>query len=183
MGNQNKQDSQKPRNFWGGCFTIFLFIAVLIVLLLLLNAQIDLNYAKGKYSAALETISDKNEEISSLESEVKSSNSRVRELNSKIDSLRSEIDSLNAKISSAGEEKISLVAVTNNNCNNSFVFVDGRLAAGTRANGNTYFYVPYGKYDVQVCTEPSRTSCGEKSNREINMQVYPLTITKHSSCP
>lgn len=53
MGNQNKQDLQKPRNFWGGCFTIFLFIAALIVLLLLLNAQIDVIMPKGNIQRPL----------------------------------------------------------------------------------------------------------------------------------
>lgn len=111
MENQNKQDTQKSRSFWGGCFSVLLFVTNLILVLLLLNEHIDKNYAEGKYSAALDTIKTKSKEI----------NSR-----------NNEIENLNSELERLGDTQTTRVNVDNTKCNAGYLFVDGRLVAGVK---------------------------------------------------
>jgi septal ring factor EnvC (AmiA/AmiB activator) len=169
----------------------------------LFDAQKKIDYERGRFDAALDTISQKNGEIQSYQADVETANACVNELQSaneaqesKINSLQSDIDSLNSvvgsqnsqidslnsKVSQLSTLKITRVDVQNNNCRNSFIFVDGVLAAGTRANGHTYFYVPPGSYSIQACSEPSRTNCGSTTTMNMNVSVFTLTIYKHPSC-
>ena len=132
MENQNKQDTQKSRSFWGGCFSVLLFVTNLILVLLLLNEHIDKNYAEGKYSAALDTIKTKSKEISSLEVEIEEGKTNIEELNSEINSRNNEIENLNSELERLGDTQTTRVNVDNTKCNAGYLFVDGRLVAGVK---------------------------------------------------
>lgn len=210
-GAQGKHNSQKTRkNIRGGITTGFLlitsvlFLTSLTLLYFLIDTQYKLDYSRGKFDAALDTISKKNQELESFQIELETANSRISTLNSKIDSLNlektslnseiislnsktaslsSEIVSLNSKIASLSQIKISRIDIVNNNCNNQYLFLDGRLAGGTRGGGRTYFYAPPGSHEFQVCGDPYRSNCTSKKIHMVDTEVFTYTITRHPSCP
>lgn len=180
---QDNEGTQKLKNNRGNSMALLLFISNLVLLYFLLNMQISRDYARGRFAAALNTISEKNDEIASLADDIDIANSRITSLKSDNEELESEIDSLNTKISSLSTPKISRIDINNKHCTNSYIFVDGRLAAGTRAGGTTYFYLPHGSYSFQICNEPSRSNCGSSVPVNAGVSVFTFTVNRHPSCP
>jgi hypothetical protein len=190
------QISRKIILYW--TFVGIILIASAILTFLFLDAQYKLNFEHGKFDAALDTIGGKNEEIQSYKTEIEIKNSQITGLNSKvnsqsseidsqnleiislrseIDSLRSEIKSLNSKISSLSTVKITRVDVVNNSNFNQYIFIDGRLTAGTRGGGGkTYFYIPPGTYSLQACSDPYKSDCGSKKSFTASKSTFSWTI-------